>query len=325
MTALSPDQPVVPEAWQGSGAEVGRGGPDASSRGLARRLLHDRNALIGSVIVVVFVVVALLAPLVAPEDPLRISPERLEPPSRAHLLGTDGLGRDLLSRIAFGARSSLGTAALAAQLVTVIGVAVGTVAGYFGGLLDSLLMRIVDLLIALPGMVFTFAIVGLFDPSLLAVLIGIVALSWVGLARVVRSLVLSARERSYVEASRAGGAGHLRVISRHVLPNVMPGVIVLVTMRTARLILAIAGLSFLGLGAQPPAPEWGAMLNESRPFFPSSPHVTLVPGLAVILVAVGVNLLGDGLRDVLDPRLGQSVLGPDARPSARGRRRQRVQ
>lgn len=272
-------------------------------RGVLRVLLANRSACVGLAVVGAVVAMAALAPAIAPHDPLAISPNRLDGPSRAHLLGTDGLGRDLFSRVLFGARLSIGAAAVAAVLVMTIGVTVGTVAGYFGGLVDSALMRLVDLILAVPGLVLAFAIAGLFQPSLWAVLLGLVSVWWVGYARIVRSLVLSNRERDYVEAARALGAGDLRLILRHILPNVAPAVVVLLTLRMGQLILAIAGLNFLGLGARPPTPEWGAMLNEARPYFPSYAHLMLAPGLAISAVVLGLNLLGDGLRDMLDPRL----------------------
>ncbi len=266
-------------------------------------LLNDKNAFVGSVICGGYAFAALFAPLLAPSDPLLITDDRLQSPSRLHLLGTDELGRDILSRIIFGARLTLGAAAVATVLVMTIGLVVGIIAGYFGGGVDLVLMRIVDVLLALPGMVLTLAIAGLFKPGLTAVLLGIVTVWWVGYARVVRSLVLMAKGRSYIDAVKALGAGHCRIIVRHVLPNVMPAVIVLVTLRMGRLILAIAGLSFIGLGAQPPTPEWGAMLSESSIYFPFRPHLMLAPGLAIAILVLGLNLLGDGLRDVLDPRL----------------------
>ena len=248
-------------------------------------------------------VLAVLAPALAPQDPLDISVDRLASPSWDHLLGTDWLGRDVLSRILYGARQSLGGAALAGALVLTIGVLVGTVAGYFGGWIDSVLMRLVDLILAVPGLVLAFAIAGLFEPGLMAVLLGIVALWWAQYARVVRSLVLQLREQEFVAAARAIGAGDGRLIFRHILPNVAPSVVVLLTVRLGRLILAIAGLNFLGLGVQAPTPEWAAMLNEARPYFPGFPHLMLAPGLAIGVVVFGMNLLGDGLRDVLDPKL----------------------
>jgi peptide/nickel transport system permease protein len=272
-------------------------------RGVLRVLLADWSACLGLAVLAGFVVLAALAPVIAPHDPLLISPDRLTGPSWQHLLGTDMLGRDIFSRLLFGARLSLGSAAVAAVLVMTIGVVVGTVAGYRGGLVDSVLMRLVDLILAVPGLVLAFAIAGLFQPSLWAVLLGLVTVWWVGYARIVRSLVLSVRERQHVEAARALGAGGLGIIVRHILPNVVPSIIVLLTLRMGGLILAISGLNFLGLGAQPPTPEWGAMLNEARPYFPSSAHLMLAPGLAISLVVLSLNLLGDGLRDVLDPRL----------------------
>jgi peptide/nickel transport system permease protein len=270
---------------------------------LLGRILRDRNAVAGALLVLVAAAAALLAPVLAPHDPLDISVDRLASPSWDHMLGTDWLGRDVLSRILYGARQSLGGAALAGVLVLTIGVLVGTVAGYFGGWVDSVLMRLVDLILAVPGLVLAFAIAGLFQPGLMAVLLGIVALWWAQYARVVRSLVLQVREQEFLEAARAIGASNRRLIFRHILPNVAPSVIVLVTVRLGRLILAIAGLNFLGLGVQAPTPEWAAMLNEARPYFPGFPHLMLAPGLAIGLVVFGMNLLGDGLRDVLDPKL----------------------
>ena len=268
-----------------------------------RRVLRDPNACVGTALVLAAVVAAVLAPVLAPKDPLAISADRLASPSWDHLLGTDWLGRDVLSRILYGARQTLGGAALAGVLVLTIGVMVGTVAGYFGGWVDAVLMRLVDLILAVPGLVLAFAIAGLFQPGLMAVLLGIVILWWAQYARVVRSLVLQVREQEYVEAARASGARSSRLIRRHILPNVAPSVIVLLTVRLGRLILAIAGLNFLGLGVQAPTPEWAAMLNEARPYFPGFPHLMLAPGLAIGLVVFGMNLLGDGLRDILDPKL----------------------
>ena len=266
-----------------------------------RRLLHNGNVVAGGAIVLLASVAALGAPVLAPHDPLDISANRLAGPSGSHLLGTDWLGRDVLSRILYGARQSLGGAALAGILVLTIGVLVGTVAGFYGGWVDSVLMRLVDLVLAVPGLVLAFAIAGLFRPGLMAVLLGIVALWWAQYARVVRSLVLQLREQQFVEAARAVGAGSSRVVFAHILPNVAPSVIVLVTVRLGRLILAIAGLNFLGLGVQAPTPEWAAMLNEARPYFPAFPHLMMAPGLAIAFVVLGMNLLGDGLRDALDP------------------------
>ncbi len=247
---------------------------------------------------------ALFAPWVAPADPLLITGDRLQGPSLAHLLGTDLLGRDVLSRVVHGARLSLGAGALAGVSVMTVGVLVGVVAGYLGGVIDSLLMRLAELVLALPGMILAFAIAAVLRPGITAVLVGLVSVWWASFSRVVRSLVLGLRTRDYITASRASGAGHARVIVRHVLPNVTSQVAVLMTLRMGRLVLAVGGLSFIGLGPQPPTPEWGAMLNEGRAAFPSYPHVMLAPGLALMTVVLGLNLLGDGLRDALDPRTG---------------------
>ncbi|MGQ0744888.1 MAG: ABC transporter permease [Acidimicrobiales bacterium] len=264
------------------------------------------SAWVGAAVVAGFALVAILAPALAPHDPLEITRDRLASPSFSHPLGTDVLGRDLLSRVIHGARASMGAAALAGVLVITIGVGVGTAAGVFGGWIDAVLMRLVDVLLALPGLVIAFAIAGLVEPSLWAVLLGLVSVWWVSYARIVRTLVIGVKDKAYISAARSAGAGRWRLIRRHVLPNVAPSIVVLATLRMGRLLLAIAGLSFLGLGAQPPTPEWGAMLNEARPAFPSFPHAFLAPGLAITGLVLGINLLGEGLRDALDPRMTPS-------------------
>lgn len=269
-----------------------------------RRLVRDRAALVGLGIVGVFALAAVFGPSLAPHDPLEVTVDRLQGPGARHLLGTDGLGRDLLSRVLTGARLSMGSALAASAAVTVIGVAVGVVAGYWGGLLDKALMRVVDVVLALPALVLALAVAGLFDPGLGAVLFALVSIWWAGYARIVRGIVVSLREREYVEAARASGSGRGRVLLRHVLPNVLPSVAVLGTLEIGQVLLAVSGLSFLGLGAQPPEPEWGSMLNDGRLYFLSHPHVVLVPGVAIALAVLGFNLLGDGLRDASDPRSG---------------------
>jgi peptide/nickel transport system permease protein len=275
-------------------------------RRLARRLLRDPTARVGLLIVAVCVVLAVAGPALAPHDPLAVTTERLRRPGSAgHLLGTDGLGRDLLSRILFGARLSLGSATVAAVLVSLIGLVVGTLSGYAGGLVDKVLMRLVDVVLAVPGLVLALAVAGLFEPSLLAVMLALVTVWWAGYARIVRGIVLSLREQPYVESARSVGAGEWRIIVRHVLPGVVSSVVVLATLEIGQLLLVISGLSFLGLGSPPPTPEWGAMLNDGRVYFLSDPHVVLVPGIAISLAVLGFNLLGDGIRDVLDPRLTQ--------------------
>jgi len=286
------------------GIDIGRTVEGPVGRRLLRRLVRDRTARVGLVIVAACAVLAIAGPSLAPHDPLEVTTERLRRPGAAgHLLGTDGLGRDLLSRVLHGARLSLGSAALAAALVSLVGMVVGTVAGFIGGVVDKVLMRLVDVVLAVPGLVLALAVAGLFDPSLLAIMLALVTVWWAGYARIVRGLVLSIREQPFVEAARSVGAGEWRVVVRHVLPGVVSTVVVLATLEIGQLLLVISGLSFLGLGSPPPTPEWGAMLNDGRVYFLSDPHVVLVPGMAISLAVLGFNLLGDGIRDVLDPRL----------------------
>ena len=299
------------EATVGGATAVVRPGPDAEPAGwrqqrwvLARRLLRDRTVVAGALIIGLFVAAALAAPLVAPHDPTTVDARAiLAPPSGEHWLGTDNLGRDTFSRLIYGARWSLGAAALAATAIVLIGITVGLIAGYFGGLIDDVLMRVVDVLLAFPSLVLALAIVGTLGPSLRNVMIGMVAVWWVDYARVIRGLTMGLRERDFVTSAHCAGASAPHLIVRHLLPNVVPSVIVLATLELRTLMLAISGLSFLGLGAQPPTPEWGTMLNDGRPFFQRAPQLMLYPGVAITLVVVGCNLVGDGLRDVLDPRL----------------------
>jgi peptide/nickel transport system permease protein len=268
-----------------------------------RRLLSDRAAVAGMVLVAVFGVLAAAGPALAPHDPLEVTVDRLQGPSLDHLLGTDGLGRDMLSRLLHGARLSLGAAVLSSVLVTAIGTAVGTLSGFAGGIVDKLCMRLVDVILTIPGLILALAVTGLFEPSLLAVMLGLVTIIWAGYARIVRGLVLAIKGRPFVEAARAAGAGPGRVVTRHVVPNMISPVIVLATVEIGQLLLAISTLTFLGLGAPPPTPEWGAMLNDGRTYFLSDPHVVVIPGVAISLAVLGFNLVGDGVREALDPHL----------------------
>jgi peptide/nickel transport system permease protein len=269
---------------------------------LLGNIRRDRAAQVGLVIVAAVVLLAVIGPVIAPYDPLDVTGAPLEGPSSQHLLGTDGIGRDLLSRVLVGARLSLGAAALASALVMMLGVVLGTISGYAGGIVDSVVMRTADVILAFPNLLLALAIAGLFDPSLLTVMLSLVSVWWVGYARIVRGLVLSIREQPFIEAARAGGAGSFRIVARHILPNVLPTIIVLLTLEVGVIILVISGLNFLGLGAQPPTPEWGAMLAEGRNYFFSDARIMIVPGVAISLAVFGFNLLGDGLRDALDPR-----------------------
>ena len=271
---------------------------------LLRRCRRDRTVVAGALIVGLVAGAAIAAPIVAPHDPTAIDARAiLAPPSAVHWLGTDNLGRDIFSRLVYGARWSLGAATAAAAAIVLLGITVGVVSGYIGGLVDDVAMRIVDVLLAFPSLVLALAIVGTLGPSLQNVLIGMIAVWWVDYARVMRGLTLGVRDREYVAAARCAGASSGHIMWRHILPNVVPSVVVLASLELGGLMLAIAGLSFLGLGAQPPTPEWGTMLSDGRPFFQRAPQLMLYPGLAITLVVIGCNLLGDGLRDVLDPRL----------------------
>ena len=274
----------------------------AGRPGVLRSLLREPTALVGGAIVLGMSLLAIAAPLIAPADPTAVDgARRLLPPGPDALLGTDNLGRDIASRLMWGARLSLGTAALATALILTIGVGAGLVTGYYGGLVDDLVMRVVDVILAFPALILALAIVGILGPGVGSVMLAIVSVAWADYARVMRGLVLAARERQYVEAARAVGAPDARIIVRHLLPNVFAPIVVLASLEMGGLILAVSALSFLGLGAQPPTPEWGAMLNDGRVFIFSAPQLMIYPGLAISLVVVGFNLLGDGLRDVLDP------------------------
>lgn len=288
---------------------------------ILRRIRSDPAALVGAGIVAVFLLLAVFGPRLAPHDPLEVTVDRLQGPSTRHLLGTDGLGRDVFSRLLHGARLSLGSAVLASALVTAIGVVVGTISGFAGGIVDTLCMRLVDVVLTIPALILALAVTGLFEPSLLAVMLGLVTILWAGYARIVRGLVLAIKSRPFVEAARAAGAGPGRVVARHVLPNVISPVVVLATVEIGQLLLAISTLTFLGLGAPPPTPEWGAMLNDGRTYFLSDPHVVLIPGITISLAVLGFNLVGDGVRDALDPRLlADRRLFPPRSPARRAAR-----
>jgi len=272
-------------------------------RRLLGRFWRNRVAMTGLVIVAVIAVITVFAPLIAPHDPDKQFRGRiLESPSQEFPLGTDHLGRDLLSRVAYGARPSIGMASLAILIIVSIAIVIGAWAGYVGGLVDDLAMRVVDVVLAFPGLVLTLAIVGILGPSLMTVIIGVTVVSWAGEARLVRGLVLEVRERGFVEAAVAIGASRRHIVLRHVIPNIISPIIVLASLEMGAIILSIAGLNFLGLGIQPPTAEWGAMLNQGRPFFQWAPELMLYPGIMITLTVLGLNLLGDGLRDVFDPR-----------------------
>jgi peptide/nickel transport system permease protein len=257
----------------------------------------------GLILTVVLVLAALAAPLLAPHDPnVQDTGRRLEAPSQQHPLGLDDLGRDVLSRIVFGARVSLRVGFSVVILASLVGVTLGAVSGYFGGVADLIVMRVCDILLAFPGILLAIALVAVLGPSLNNVIIALAFIGWVGYARLVRGQVLKVREMEFVTAAKALGARAPRVILLHVLPNVINPVIVMATLGLAGAILSEAALSFLGLGVQPPTPSWGAMLTSGRRYLGLANHLAIFPGAAIMLAVMGLNFLGDGLIDALDPK-----------------------
>jgi peptide/nickel transport system permease protein len=257
----------------------------------------------GALIVVILVASALGAPWIAPYSPTHIFPGReMEPPSARFLLGTDEVGRDILSRVLYGARVSLGVAIPAVGLATVAGIALGVASGYIGGALDLLAMRVLDILFAFPPVLLAIALVAALGPSTLNLVLTIALLTVPQFAVIARSATLAVRPQEFVQAGLALGASHGRMIRVHVLPNVAPPLVVQVALSLSIVILVEAALSFLGLGTQPPAPSWGGMLSRGRQYMVIAPWLVLAPGLAIMLAVMGFNLLGDGQRDLMDPR-----------------------
>ncbi len=269
----------------------------------ARRFARNPTGLLALGCLLAFIASAVLAPLLAPHDPLDISGERLQPPSREHLLGTDELGRDILSRILYGGRVSLQVGIIAVVIALSVGGVLGLVAAYWEGRLDGVIMRVMDMMLAFPGILLALVIIAVLGPSLFNVMIAIGIASIPAYTRLVRGSTLSAKQNEYVEAARALGAGAWRIIFRHLVPNVAAPVIVLSTLGVAGAILATAGLSFIGLGAPPPTPEWGAMLATARNYIRRAWWLATFPGLAITITVLVINILGDALRDALDPRL----------------------
>lgn len=271
-----------------------------------RRLKMSKSAMFGLTVIIILIICAIFAPLIAPYDPTAMNiRERLQGPSTKHFLGTDNFGRDIFSRIIFGSRISLYVGFVAVGIGAVFGGIIGAVGGYFGGKLDNLIMRFMDVLLAIPRIILAIAIVGVFGTSLTNVMVAVGISILPRYARVVRASVLSYREEEFVEAAKAIGASDLRIIFENILPNSMAPIIVQSTLGIAKAILSAATLSFLGLGIQPPTPEWGSMLSAGRQFLRTAPHLTIFPGLAIVIVVISLNMFGDGLRDSLDPKMRQ--------------------
>jgi len=264
----------------------------------------NRLAVSGALCILGVFLVAIFAPFLAPYDPLAISvSSKLSPPSREHLLGTDHLGRDVFSRMLYGSRVSLLVGFIAVSISLVIGITVGSIAGYYGHTVDAVLMRFVDIMMCFPTFFLILTVVALLGPNIFNVMVVIGLTSWMGTARFVRAEFLSVRERDFIMAARALGAGDLRIIFRHILPNAIAPIFVVATLNVATAILVEAGLSFLGFGVQPPMPSWGNMLTAGRMYIFDAWWLTVFPGLAILVTVLSFNLFGEGLRDALDPRL----------------------
>ncbi|CAA9558631.1 MAG: Dipeptide transport system permease protein DppC, partial [uncultured Thermomicrobiales bacterium] len=273
-------------------------------RGVARRLLRNRGALVGLAILATLALMALVAGPTAPYEPNTMAPaDALQAPSPAHLFGTDQFGRDIFSRIMHGARLSFQVGFIAVGIALVCGVVLGLLAGFYGRWVDAAVTMLIDIMLAFPGILLALAIVAVLGPSLLNLMIAVGISAVPSYTRLVRGAVLAAKEQAYVEAARVTGVGDGAIMFRHILPNVLAPVIVLATLGIGGAILVGAALSFLGLGAKPPTPEWGAMLSQGRNYLTLAWWITLFPGLAIMVTVLSINMLGDGLRDALDPRL----------------------
>lgn len=278
--------------------------PQSQAAIVWRQLRQNRAALLGAAIVLLEILIAIFAPFVAPRDPYeQVIYDALQPPSSTYWLGTDEVGRDILSRIIFGLRISLRVGLISVGIGGSVGVLLGLIAGYYGGHIDNLILRLVDVWLAFPGILLALAVIAVLGPSLFNVMIAVGLSSVPSYVRLTRGSVLSVREMDYVLGARSVGAPGYTIMLRHILPNVLPSIIVLSTLGVAGAILTAAALSFIGLGAQPPEPEWGAMLTVGRQFIRKAWWVTTFPGLAIMITVLGINLFGDGLRDALDPRL----------------------
>ncbi|ANF56160.1 nickel transporter permease [Halotalea alkalilenta] len=297
------DHPTRLRAWLT--AEIAGSSRQARAQQLWRalwRLRSNFTALVGLLILLALLAMALLAPWIATHDIYAQNlANRLKPPSAAHWFGTDELGRDIFSRVVFGARITLYIALLTAAIVAPVGLLIGTVAGYLGGWVDVLLMRVVDIFLAFPSLILALAFVAALGPGIENAIIAIALASWPPIARLARAETLSIRGSDYVAAVRLQGASKLRIVINHIMPMCVPSVVVRVTLNMASIILTAAGLGFLGLGAQAPSPEWGAMLSSGREFMLTSWWLAAIPGSAILLTSLAFNLFGDGLRDLLDP------------------------
>ena len=274
--------------------------------GIWRRLKRNKMAILGLVILLALILVALFADVIADYDEVAIhqdSSVRLQPPSKDHWFGTDNLGRDIFARIVHGARISLSVGIVAVGGALIIGGILGAIAGYYGGTIDNVIMRIMDVFLAIPSILLAIAIVSALGPSMTNLMISVGISSIPHYARIVRSSVITVKDEEFIEAAKSIGASDTRIIMKHIIPNSLAPIIVQATLGVAGAILSAAGLSFLGLGIERPQPEWGSMLSDGRDYIRQAPHIVTFPGLAIMITILSLNLLGDGLRDALDPRL----------------------
>lgn len=272
-----------------------------------QRLRKNKMAMIGLAITITLILIAIFAPLIAPYDPYTVDwAQSLQAPGEGnHLLGTDQLGRDIFSRLIYGSRISLRVGIITQLISMTIGIIMGALAGYYGGKIDELISYLINLFFAFPSLLFAIAIMATLGPGLNNIFIALGVVGWPGLARIVRGQVMQLKGEEYVEAIKALGGNDFKIIFRHILPNCLAAIIVTTTLGVASAILSEAGLSFLGLGAQPPEPSWGLMLSMGRTYVTTKTWLTIYPGLAIMVTILGLNLLGDGLRDALDPRMKQ--------------------
>lgn len=268
-----------------------------------KKLAKNKAAMAGAFIIIFVILMGIFAPLLATHDPNTTNVmNKLKPPSAENYLGTDDVGRDIFSRLLYGARVSLGIGFVSTILGAIVGVTLGIVSGYYGRWIDSLIMRICDVLLAFPGILLALAIVSVLGASTQNVIIAVAFYAVPSFARIVRGSTLSVRKLEYIDAIKAMGAKDFRIIFKHILPNIMSPIIVQATLYIASAIITASALSFLGMGTRPPTAEWGAMLSQGRSYIAQAPHITLFPGLVILLVVIGFNLMGDGLRDALDPK-----------------------
>ncbi len=271
-----------------------------------RQLLRNKQAILGFVVLLSLVLAAIFADQIAPYNPYKTNYSNVkQPPSAEHFIGTDELGRDGFSRLIYGARISLLVGVSVSAISTTVGVALGAIAGYFGGAADMIIMRVVDLFMAFPFLVLAIALVAVFGPSLFNMMLALILLYWIWFARLVRGMVLTLRETEFIVGAKAAGASDISIIFRHILPNVFPVVVVQGSFSVADAILIAAGLSYLGLGAQPPTAEWGSMLSNAKELMRILPVLSIAPGLAIMITVLAINFIGDALRDALDPTLRQ--------------------